>query len=238
MPDSNVLILGGDPLPGLGYPPLAAFTIPVTAGLVGAHFFSSGKDIAAINYGGSVDAGFVGNGFTEHDGYMTVNENGYLQTGIAESPAASILAIIRRTGTASVGAIGTYVSNTDAGLAIYSQSPNDYWSSTVGKAGGTSTGSFLATSTAQWRLIELSVPATGVHTLYDHTSGTLAASDNASAREASPRAYRIGRIYSGAFVNSFDIAAAVFHNGTYNEVQRGQMIEWAREFAAANGITV
>lgn len=240
MASSSVLRLGGNPLPGLGYPPLAAFNIPATDGLTGAFFFNSGADIAAKNFAGGEDAVFVGAPI-EHEGYMGLSGpgygSGYLQTDIAETAEGTQFVIAQREGALSCGLLGTYLSNTDPGVGIYGQS-EDYWKYVVGKAGPVADQMSLTGDINNWAMLEASQPATGNQSITNHTTGATNTAATNTARLVSPRTFRIGRLWASGFVGPVNVACALFYNRQWLPEERAAMISWARQFATDNGITV
>ncbi|WP_313333221.1 hypothetical protein [Sphingobium yanoikuyae] len=238
MASSSVLRLGGAPLPGLGYPPLLGSSIPVVTGLVGAHFFNSGKAVALKNSAGA-DGSFSGAPI-EHDGNMTLNSSSYIESQIAETAALDIFAIARRPATSSgqVTILGTFLANADAGANIYNSGSSN-WTGSVAKVGGVNVTVTSGTAVGTiWRLLELSAPATGAPTMRDHTAGTSGTSTDTTARSPSSRKYKFGRLSSNNVSADLDIALIVIFNRVLDDGERDLMIAWARAFAAEIGVTV
>ncbi|WP_313335785.1 hypothetical protein [Sphingobium yanoikuyae] len=238
MAASSVLRLGGDPLPGLGYLPLSACNIPVTDGLVGAHFFNMGADMAIKNFAGGDDAVFVGAPI-EHEGYMGLSGPGYgagyLQTNILETAAGNQLLIARRPGDLSCGMFGTYAGNTDAGIGVYGQT-EDYWKYVVGKQPDTAEQMTISGDINSWAILETSQPATGFQSIRNHTTGSSNTAIYNTNRDVSGRTYRIGRLYGSGFIGPVDIACALFFDRQWLDEERAAMVLWARQFAADNDI--
>ncbi len=177
----------------------------------------------------------------EHAGYMGFSGPGYgaayLQTDIAETAAGTQFAICQREGALSCGLLGTYVSNTDPGIGIYGQS-EDYWKYVVGKAGPVADQMTVSGDINNWTMLEASQPATGNQSITNHTAGTTNTASTNTARLVSPRTYRIGRLYGSGFVGPVNLSCALFYNRQWLPEERAQMVAWARQFAADNGISV
>lgn len=225
-------------LPGSGYAKRIMFDLPVRAGLTGAYFFGEGETVALTNWGGSEPNTVVG-APVWHDGYAELDGSNYIQTGVAETAAMTVLAVIKRktTGT-NVALVGNYGGTGATGVALYVASSNDDVDANTGRAGGTSI--CQATGNVDnWALVSITVPSSGAMTIRDHTTGTSSASAATDARVVNGVGdLRIGSFPSGNFDQPVNVAAVATYSAALSSDDLNLMVGKLRAYAALHGITV
>ena len=235
----NRLNVGAD-LPDGEYMPLEAFNIPVTLGLTGAFFMADGASIAPINMANGTDGNLYGNASID-DGALILEDRGFIDTGLAETQAASVVMILRKENLAdNAGYFGNYMGGGGSGLSLYSSASVASLAVAVQKTSGPITASIAGTLT-DWTMVAVSVPATGAVTVYNLTTAASATHVNTDARAAPNGAnLLIGAfpVADGAFRSPVGAALCLVYNRALTALEIGDVGDWARAYAAARGITV
>lgn len=235
----RMLYLGDDvTLPGSGYPPLAAFQIPYPASLNGAFFLGNGEGIGLRNWAGGADAVPVGSP-AWGSSFVTLSQDGYLQTDINETLAMSLFIVGRETTANSVGWIGNYLSGGAFGVSMYTGSGGTSMQANVGRAGGTGGSVSVTSNTAQWGVYSLQIPATGAAMLRNHTSGTgnlTTATANREINGAGP--LRIGRLPSPSYGGANDQVIALVYNRALSDAETRIVAAFCRDYANSRGVPV
>lgn len=238
MPVYNRLDVGA-PLPAGNYMPLSAFSCPVPAGLVGAWFMANGLEIARTNVVTGADAWMQGD-VSVVDGAARIGDRAFMDTGLPETQAASVLLICRKSvPTGSIGFFGNYLGGFSSGLGLFSSAGG---SGTISVSVQKTTGQITAGIGADllnWAMVAVSVPATGQVRVHNLTAGTAGNHADAEAR-AAPNASSmwIGGFPSegGSFRDSADLALALYWNRNLSDAEIGDVGAWARAYAASRGI--
>lgn len=236
---ARMLYLGDDvTLPGTGYPPLAAFQTPFPSSLRGAFFLGNGKDIAVRNWAGGDDATIVGDPIFS-DSHARFSGDGYLQTAVAETLAASIFVVGREDVADATGWVGNFQGGANIGLALYTQGASSSIQSNVGRAGGTGGSLGVTSDTTAWNIYGLTVPATGPHTLRNFATGGKPLSNATADRELNGVGpLRIGRLLSPSHIGSVNIAAVLIYNRALNDGEADTVAEFLQAYAAGRGINI
>lgn len=235
----NTLNIGNVTLPGSGYPPIGAMSIPVTDGLTGAFLLGSGSNVGATNYaenGGTVT--FVGSPDWQN-GYVEVDRLNYIQTSIPETAAMTIIAIAKRKVSGNnTPIVGNFIDVTNVGVALYVASGTDNPIANADRAAGGGTVTVNGNWDA-WSLVSLVVPSTGAMTITDHTNGLTANSAATDARVITGGGdIRIGSFYSVSFPGASQIAAVAVYNKALSPIELTAMEAWASDVGSHYGLTV
>lgn len=236
----NTFNIGNVVLPGDGYPPLAAFKIPVTLDLVSALFLGHGKSLITKDFapgGGRAD---IFGSPVAAAGYTSLSGTSYLQTKAVETAAMSFLIVARKTDAAlSSGFIGNLIQGTPGGIGIYSNANADSVMANASRAGTTSgvTAAVPATPTA-WGMYSLVVPATGQMRLRNHTTGAGASNASSAAREVKGGRINVGGIPYSTIQGPNQMSLPFIWKRAISDTELDQMVAYARALVASVGITV
>ncbi|WP_288951905.1 hypothetical protein [uncultured Paracoccus sp.] len=229
--------LGDVSLPGGGYPPLGAFSIPYADRLGGAFFLGYGRDVAAVNWGADTEVGIIGNP-TFQNGYAALDGANYIETGVEETIASTLFIVFRETSDNAVGVFGNYGSPTTIGTSLFVPAGSTTMSLNSGRVGGTGGVSTVGSDTTAWGIYSASIPATGQATLRNHISGNASTSGASADRElngAGP--LRIGALYSASFPGASRVFAALQYRDSLTIAETLVVGAHLRQMAEAAGLT-
>lgn len=235
---SNALNLGNIILPGDGYPSLFGFQIPVVSGLEGAFLLGDGEAMLGKNYAPGKSDGVVIGTPTANSGYAAMSGSGYIDTGISETDALTLFAVLRdSSGTVDMapGVIGNYVSG-NSGASLYMGA--DYIRSGLART-GTTDGVSTGINPAIFSLVSAR-GATGIATRVKNWTAGSENSGTAITDRAlnTAQTLKIGELPNASFAGPIDIGLAMIYSRVLTDVEMDQMAAWARSYCAAKGITV
>ncbi|WP_118138550.1 hypothetical protein [Oceanicella sp. SM1341] len=241
MATSNVFNIGNDVvLPGSGYPSLAAFTIPVTAGLVGAFFLGDGLAMATKNWAaGGADASVVG-APVEVAGGLQMDSANHLELPIPESLNATVVLCARVPQANGAALFGNSTGAANPGLAVYAGAAASNASFVVGKAGNTRTFAPLTgNDIANGSTLAIRVPATGACKTYDYEAGLSEVAGNADARELNGLGnYRLGAIPGAGFNEPGFVNSLFVFNQAKSDTQIAALMKHLHDYAVSVGFAV
>lgn len=226
-------------VPAAGYPPLAAFTCPVTAGLRGSYFMGNGLSLAHRNWARGGSDGVIVGSPLERDGYLTfTGPDGYLQTDVPETIEQTLLVIARRPVDGSVSYIGNYGGGTVYGVTLYSSPGAAALMNSTSLRDTGAGGIGVAGTVTDWGLYVLTVPAVGRTRIDDATEDKANLAATGTRVVSGPGPYRVGWAYTPSFAGQCGIAQAAIWDRALSDAERVQVIAWARSYAAGRGLIV
>lgn len=225
-------------LPGTGYLPTAAFSIPVMDGLAGAYLLGGGEEHGLINWADE-DRSLTTVGTPAwEDGHAVLSAANYLDTGIAETPAMTLVVIGRRTSAVNTAFVGNYRDQTNIGIALYAQTANQNIVANADRGSGGGSVQ-VAGNTDQLRLYSLTVPASGAMTIRDHTAGTSATGTQTGARVVETAdTIRIGSFPGVGFPGVAHVSAALVFTRALTIPELAEVEAWGKEVGAFYGLVI
>lgn len=229
--------IGNVSLPGIGYPPLGAFSIPYADRLGGAFFLGYGREIAAVNWAADTEVSFIGNP-TFENGYAELDGANYIDTGVDETLATTLFVVFREASSNSVGVFGNYGSPTTVGTSLFVSSGSTTMSLNTGRIGGTGGVVTVGSDTSGWGIYSARIPATGQATLRNHVSGSASTSGASTDRELNGVGpLRIGALYSASFTGGSQVFAALQYSSDLTVAETLVVGTHLRQMAEAAGLT-
>ncbi len=243
MTNINALNIGNVALPGDGYAPLAAFTMPASLrnGLAVALFPGNGL---IDDFGpSSLVTAFVGTPTRVSGGY-TCDASNYIDAGLADPSAVTMAIITRRRTTDATGYGGNFtrVSGLAIGGGFYSGVDATNMGFQAGRSGMLSGAS--ATSVPanldSWGLYIARSSTSQDTTIKNLTSGASAVNTAATGtgRVTRSASVRVGSVPDSGFVAQADVALFVLWNRYLTDTDFSNFDAWATAYAAGLGITV
>lgn len=244
MTNINALNIGNVALPGDGYAPLAAFTLPASlrAGLAVALFPGNGL-IDDFGPNGLTPA-FVG-APTRISGGYTCDASNYIDAGLVDSSAVSMAIIARRKTTDATGYGGNVniVTSSDVrGAGFYSGASGTTMAFQAGRTGlapGASVVSVAATLSS-WGLYIARASTSQNTTIKNLTSGAVV--ENATAtgtgRVTNSANARVGAVPEPDYPAAADVALYLQWDRYLTDTDFNNFEAWATAYAASLGITV
>ncbi|QFQ88276.1 hypothetical protein F8A10_12225 [Paracoccus kondratievae] len=229
--------LGNVSLPGSGYPPLGAFSIPYADRLGGAFFLGYGREVAAVNWGADTEVSIIGNPNFQN-GYAALDGANYIETGVEETIASTLFLVFRETSDSAVGAFGNYGGPSTIGTSLYVSAGSTVMSVNTGRIGGTGGSASVTSDTSGWGIYSASIPATGQARLRNHVTGNVSVAGAATDRElngAGP--LRIGALYSASFPGASRVFAALQYRTNLSDEETLVVGIHLRQMAEAAGLT-
>lgn len=238
----NALDIGAAALPGDGYPPLSAFTLPedLRAGLVLAIF--PGNGLLADFSPSPRDVGFVGEPVRTTKGYEC-SPSAYVQSDLADPGAVSVLILTRRlTPTLQTGYAGdlSILGNDVKGVGFWSAANGTSVAFTAGRTGVALSGGngVVAATPDSWGLY-LGRSSTSQNSRIDNL--TTGASNENSTATGSARAtngnLRLGSSAYAPHTGSSEGALMLVWNRYLTSLEVTAVSTWAKAYAATLGIT-
>lgn len=224
------------PIPSL--PPMAGFSIPVRSGLTSARLLGNGLEVAKFEFAtGNYTEGVHGP-ITEQSGSLLFGDGAYIDSGVAETLAMTIVIACKESVANSVAFVGNYAGGSNVGVSMYTNASSTVMSANVGRVEGGGSSS-VGSDTAAWGCYALQVPATGAHTLRNLTAGNA----NSSVATGDRVLNGGGNIRIGGAVSAFpkggaEINSVLLYNRALTLTEINKLAVWMREYAASCGIAV
>lgn len=244
MTNINALNIGNVALPGDGYAPLAAFTLPASlrTGLAVALFPGNGL---IDDFGpDALTPAFVGTPTRISDGY-TCDASNYIDAGLADSSAVTMAIIARRTTTDATGYGGNLnlLTSVDVrGAGFFSGASGTTMAFNAGRtglSGGASVAS-VAASLSSWGLYIGRSSTSQSTTIKNLTSGAVVANTTATgtARVTNSQNVRVGSVPEPDYPAAADVALFLQWGRYLTDADFDNFEAWATAYAAGLGITV
>lgn len=236
----NTFNIGDVTLPGDGYPPLAAFQIPVTSGLVSALFLGDGASLIADDFAPGAGAADILGSPVSSAGYTALSGSSYVLPEACETDAMTLLVIAKKGNAAeAAGFIGNISTATSGGVGIYSAAGASSVSATAVRAGSPPGTTVTAAATPDaWGMYALSVPSSGALTFYNLTTGGVGTSVAAGPRVSNGTRIRVGTVAHSGYGGATDLVLSLVYNRALSTAEMTALSTWARSYAAGLGLTV
>ena len=223
-----------------GIPPLSAFNIPVQDGLTYAGIFASGPSLAEKNYAFTGDGVVVGGAITGGNGYCTIPQGCYIDTGIKQTLAISMLAVFRSPDeTDALGIMGDYEGAANPGVAMFVGGAQEDAAQYVieNDAGSTMPTRSLPNPETDFNLMGFAAPAVGGATVFTKPGSTTQATEYTRAITTSGNIL-LGGLPNAGFQQEIDLALAVLFDREITASEIDQLKAWAVEHMANYGIAI
>lgn len=222
-----------------GLPPVAAYTIPVTSGLIGAWLMTGGPSLLTRNYATGVDQGIITGTPEVIDRTMRFGGNCYMDTLVEESTVRSVLAICKRSPSGNTMAPFGSTAIGDGGIGMYT--PTSSMVLRVGAVGG-NVDTTVATVNGglSWGAYAAVIPATGGrYQLHNLTAGVSATSlSTADQLNAGGQTVLMGSLRQTPEGWDTQMLALLVSTTLWSTEDLALLKAWAKSYAADFGIVV
>ncbi len=236
---TNALNLGDVTLPGETYPSLFGFSIPVTSGLEGAYLFGEGASQMPFNYAvDKPDATVIG-APGAGSGFATFSENGYLDTGIAETAEMTIITVCRdNTGTGDPvpAFVGNHLNTTLGGVAIFHNNTGLQAQAQAVKANASDVAAVALANGYTWAMLAHRPKNAAPSLMANLTTGASGSSPSSGARTVYAAPIWIGRIPNNSYKGLNDQVACLIYSRALSDVELNQVSAWLRSYCASKSI--
>lgn len=234
----NYLKARSNSLTAGGLSPVAAFTIPVTSGLIGAWLCSGGLSLATRNYATGLNQGEVIGTPTEINRTLRFGASCYLDTLIPESSVRSVLAICKRGNNAVSMAPCGSTNIGDGGIGLFNSGSSMMLR--VGAVAGNVDTTVAAGGGTQWATYAAVVPDTGglyqLHNLTTNVSSTSASTSDRT--NTGGQTLLMGSLIQAPETWDTQMMALLISDQLWSVGDLALLKEWATAYAADYGIVV